>query len=150
MFTVRLPALARPPHADGHAAEPAESPPTGRRILIVDDNVDGAETLALLLRMQGNDVRTVHDGEAALRAAQTFRPEVVFLDIGLPGMDGYEVARALRAMPELAGVRLAALTGYGKDEDRYRAREAGFDVHLVKPVDPERLEQILAGEPAPA
>jgi len=114
---------------------------TGRRILVVDDNHDSAESLALLLELQGHDVRTAFTGPAAIETASAFRPEIVLLDIGLPGMDGYEVARRLRA--DLGRVRLIALTGYGRDEDRDRSREAGFDHHLVKPVDLEALKRML-------
>jgi two-component system CheB/CheR fusion protein len=111
---------------------------------VVDDSVDGSESLAMLLRLGGHAVRVVHDGAAALAAAQAERPDVVLLDIGLPGMDGYEVARRLRQTSGLNGVLLVALTGWGQDEDRRRSREAGFDHHLVKPVDPEGLLAVLA------
>src|SRR5207249_1563474 len=137
--------------------EVAEAGPNGRsvpspprRILVVDDTVDAAESLAKLLELTGHDVRTARDGPAALEAARIYRPEVVLLDIGLPGMDGYEVARRLRKQPATEHVRLVALTGYGQAEDRRRSREAGFDHHLVKPVDPAALEGLLTslGEPA--
>ncbi len=114
-----------------------------RKILVVDDNVDAADSLAVLLRHQGQDVRVAHDGPSALDAARTDPPEMVFLDIGLPGMDGYEVARRLRANPALAGAKLVALTGYGQEEDRRRSQEAGFDLHLVKPADPAAVEHLL-------
>jgi CheY-like chemotaxis protein len=104
--------------------------------------VDAAESLALVLRAAGHRVWTAHSGPAALQAAPEVRPEAVVLDIGLPGMDGYEVARRLRG--EASGPLLVALTGYGQDEDRRRSREAGFHHHLVKPVDPEELERLLA------
>lgn len=139
-FVVRLPAANRLPSAripgDSSMADGA-----GMRLLIVDDNVDTAHGLARLLTRRRYDVRLAHDGPAALEIAQTFSPAVVLLDIGLPGMDGYEVARRLRAEPRCAGALIIALSGYGQDEDRRLSREAGFDHHLVKPVD---LEQIYA------
>jgi len=110
----------------------------------VDDNVDGARTLALLLQLTGHEVATAHDGVAALEAARNWRPEIILLDIGLPGLDGYEVARQLRQDAELRDVLLFALTGYGCDNDRRRAWEAGFNAHLVKPVDMDELRTLLA------
>jgi CheY-like chemotaxis protein len=113
-------------------------------VLVVDDNQDAADSLALLVQVAGHEVRTAHDGPTALEVAKTFRPEVVLLDIGLPRMDGYEVARQLRKQPGLEKVVLAAVTGYGQEEDRRRTHEAGIDEHLVKPVDPTDLEKVLA------
>jgi CheY-like chemotaxis protein len=113
-------------------------------VLVVDDNADSAESLALLLTMKGHEVRTAHDGPAALAAAEAYRPEAVLLDIGLPGMDGHEVARRLRRLAGLDSIFLVALTGYGQEEDRRRAEQAGFDAHLVKPADPLALHQLLA------
>lgn len=120
-----------------------EAPAASRRILVVDDNLDSAESLALLLGLQGHEVRTAADGLEALEAARSFRPEIVFLDIGLPRMDGYEVARRMRAEPGLAGATLIAMTGYGREEDVRRALETGFDRHLVKPLDFAELETLL-------
>ncbi|HEY1376607.1 MAG TPA: response regulator, partial [Gemmataceae bacterium] len=145
-FIVRLPAL---PFQPGEPAAPpaaADKVPAAapRRVLIVDDNVDSAESLALLLGIGGHNVRTAADGPAALAAARDHRPDIVLLDIGLPRMDGYEVARRLRGEPDLPPVTLIAMTGYGQDEDRRKARDAGFDHHLVKPVDPEELARLLA------
>ncbi len=114
------------------------------RILIVDDNRDGAQGLALLLDLEGHDVRTAADGLEALEIAEKFRPNVVLLDIGMPGIDGYETARRLRATPWGQSVVLCAQTGWGQEDDKRRARAAGFDRHLVKPVDPEELNRILA------
>ncbi len=146
-FVIVLPALPPTRPAAPPAAEPAEAPsaapPPALRVLVVDDNVDAAESLATLLRLEGQDVRVAHDGPAALEAAPAYRPDVVFLDIGMPGMDGYEVARRLRREPGLEGVLLVALTGWGQDEDRRRSREAGFDEHLVKPVDPAAVATLL-------
>jgi CheY-like chemotaxis protein len=110
----------------------------------VDDNVDAAESLAMLLRLGRHDVRTAHDGPTALQVAEAFRPEVVLLDIGLPRMDGYEVARQLREREGMGKALLVALTGYGQDEDRRRSLEAGFDAHLTKPADPSVLQRLLA------
>ncbi len=113
------------------------------RVLIVDDNVDAARMAGLLLGLWGHDARTAHDGPAALAAAAAFRPDVVLLDIGLPGLNGYEVADRLRAVPGLAGVKLVAVTGYGQEEDRRRSEAAGFAGHLVKPVEPAALEAVV-------
>ena len=115
-------------------------------MLVVDDNVDAAETLADLLDLWGHPVRTVRDGAAALEQAGSFLPAVVLLDIGLPGIDGYEVAQRLRRDQGYCGL-LIALTGYGQDEDRRRSEEAGFDHHLTKPVDPEVLRALLTSPP---
>jgi CheY-like chemotaxis protein len=109
----------------------------------VDDNVDGLESLATLLELTGHVVETAADGPSALAAARVFNPDVVLMDIGLPGMNGYEVARRLRADPAFRETRLIALTGWGQDTDRERSREAGFDLHLVKPIDPAELGQVL-------
>ena len=115
------------------------------RILLCDDNVDGANTMALWLRIDGHEVRVVHNGPAALEAARAWPPEAVLLDIGLPGkMDGYETARRLRGDVGLTNVLIAAVTGHSHDEDRRQAQEAGFDLHLVKPVEPEVLQEVLA------
>jgi CheY-like chemotaxis protein len=112
-------------------------------VLVVDDNRDSAESLAHLLAIKGHEVRTAHDGPEALRILETYRPRLILLDLGLPGMSGYEVARRLRSSPGLRDVRLAALTGWGHADDRRRTREAGFDDHLVKPADPAEVEAIL-------
>lgn len=119
--------------------------PPGSRILVVDDSVDSAETLGELLKIWGHDVRLAHDGPAAVAAARDYRPEIVLLDIGLPGMDGFAVATELRK-EGTAGRMLVALTGYGEPQDKERARKAGFDHHLVKPIDPDRLQKLLAGK----
>ena len=116
---------------------------TARRVLVVDDNTDAANSIAFLLREAGHVVEIAHDGVKALQAARSLRPEFVFLDLGLPGMDGFEVARALRREPSLQAVRIIAVTGYGSETDRRRAEEAGIDQHLVKPADPAFLESLL-------
>ena len=120
--------------------------PSGLRVLVVDDSRDAAQSLALLLELMGHEVQMAHDGPAALAAAQAQRPDVVLLDIGLPHMDGYEVASRLRQQPESERVFLVAMTGFGQEEDRRRSQEAGFDCHLVKPVDPTYLRQIISLE----
>jgi signal transduction histidine kinase/ActR/RegA family two-component response regulator len=152
-FVVRLPAL--PPARAGRpeAVFKPGKPNPGRslRVLVVDDCVDAAESLAVLLNLWGHEVHVAHDGTAALEVAAACRPEVVLLDLGLPGMDGYEVARRLRARPGPCPL-LVALTGYARAGDRRRTREAGFHEHLAKPVDLEALEVLLAGSewrPAP-
>jgi CheY-like chemotaxis protein len=109
----------------------------------VDDNRDLAESLGMVLRLWGHDVKVVYDGPGALATAREYRPDVIFLDIGLPGLDGYEVARRLRGPLGFRDTRVVAITGYGREEDRRKAREAGFDVHLPKPVDPEDLHKLL-------
>jgi signal transduction histidine kinase len=118
--------------------------PIGRRILVADDNHDAADSLAMILERSGHDVRVVHDGRAALSVAETFRPDTVLLDIGMPELNGYDVARALRQKPWGAGMSLIALTGWGQDSDRQRAIDAGFDRHLTKPIDPDALQVILS------
>jgi PAS domain S-box-containing protein len=141
-FVVRLPALAAEKAAEESEADRAEKAGSPLRVLVVDDNVDAGESLALLLQLHGYDVGRAADGPEALEVARELRPDVALLDIGLPGMDGYEVGRRLREMDE--GVTLVATTGYGNEEDRRRSREAGFDHHLDKPIDHERLDAILA------
>jgi two-component system CheB/CheR fusion protein len=117
---------------------------TGRRVLVVDDNVDAAESLATLLAIDGHHVRVAYSGPEAVEVARVFAPDVVLLDLGLPGMDGCAVACALRADPTLRGACLIAVSGYGQEQDRRRSREAGFDHHLVKPVAPDVLRTLLA------
>ncbi len=142
-FIVRLP-LARVAEAAPHHDDAAsEAPLEGRRVLVVDDNGDAAESLALLLQSAGAEVHTALDGPAGLAAARRFLPHAVLLDLGMPGMDGFEVARRLRAEPGLAGLALVALTGWGQEEDRKRTRGSGFDHHLTKPVDVDRLMDIF-------
>ena len=125
--------------------EGTSSRPPGSRILVVDDSVDSAETLGELLKIWGHDVRMAHDGPGAVVAARDYRPEVILLDIGLPGMDGFAVAAELRK-EGIGGRLLVALTGYGEQKDRDRAAQAGFDHHLVKPIDPDSLQKLLAAK----
>jgi len=142
-FVVRLPLGASPtPQAAPPAAARSGAGPVFR-VLVVDDNVDQADSLAILLRAAGHEPKTVYSGMAALDTALAFRPDVAILDIGLPELDGYEVARQMRRHPELERVRLIALTGYGQGSDRRRSLAAGFDYHLVKPINPDELLGIL-------
>ena len=113
-------------------------------MLLADDNLDSAESLAALLRVLGHDVVAAYDGRGAIAAARRHRPDLILLDIGMPDMNGYDVARQLRAEPELDATTLIALTGYGSEDDRRRSRAAGFDGHLVKPIDFDELERLLA------
>jgi CheY-like chemotaxis protein len=145
-FTMRLPRAASLPVVP---ADPPLPPPSSRasgpvRVLVVDDNVDAAESLAELLRLSGYAVKTAPDGGAALGVVESFRPEVALLDLGLPGMDGFELARRLRERPVTQGALLVAVTGYGREEDVRLAHDAGFDHHLVKPVDLPALRELLA------
>jgi PAS domain S-box-containing protein len=144
-FEIRLPLIARPPARTPEAAS-ITSPP--RSVLVVDDNADAANTLAAMLNSMGHKARVAFSGKEALEQLQTFEPEVALLDIGLPAMNGYELAQRLRGNPKLKGVRLVALTGYGQTEDRQRALAEGFEEHLVKPVDLLALERILAASSA--
>jgi PAS domain S-box-containing protein len=160
-FVVRLPARVpaeKPAVSATFPGMPAmpEMPPMdtpfharGLRVLVVEDNVDAAESLAALLRLWGHDVRVVHDGLVAIDEARRQHPEVVLLDIGLPGLDGYEVAKRLRQDAELDGALLVAMTGYGQPDDRRRSREAGIHHHFVKPVEPFVLRTLLANLGAP-
>ena len=116
---------------------------TKRRLLVVDDNKDAAESMSMLLEMWGHEVAFAFDGPSALETAEQWQPEAVFLDIGLPGMDGYEVAERLRELPHAKDAVLIAITGYGQDDDRLRSVRAGIDHHLVKPVAPDALRSLL-------
>jgi DNA-binding response OmpR family regulator len=109
----------------------------------VDDNIDAADSIAALLTLSGHQVQTALDGNAAVRIALSFRPEFIFLDIGMPGLDGFAVAQRLRAEPGFDAVRIIAVTGYGTEQDRSRSLESGFDQHYLKPVDPKFLESLL-------
>ncbi len=143
-FVVRLPSvhyLAREP--DLIPAEEVAILTRVLRVLVVDDNADTADSLALIVELSGHIVRTVRDGLAAVRAADEYRPDVVLLDIGLPGLNGYEVATWIRQQESLKGIVLVAITGYGQGSDRELALKAGFDHHLVKPVDFAKIQTIL-------
>ena len=149
-FIVLLPALPAAQAPSGPAVVSRASAPAAaaRRVIVVDDNRDSADMLAALLAAFGHQARAVYDGHAALAAADEDPPDAMLLDIGLPGMSGYDVAQRIRASPRLRDVTLIAFTGYGQDEDRRRARTAGFDHHLVKPVDPDELEALIASVPS--
>jgi CheY-like chemotaxis protein len=145
-FVVRLPVLNESPARqteqprgdEGGAARPR------RRILVADDNRDAADSLAMILRLAGHEVHAAHDGREAVEAAAWFRPDVALLDIGMPKLNGYEACRRIREQPWGMNIVLVAITGWGQEEDKRRASEAGFDHHLTKPVDPAALEPLLA------
>jgi CheY-like chemotaxis protein len=118
-------------------------PAVARRIVVADDNEDSAQSFAMLLSFSGHEVRIVHDGTAALDALRDYRPDVAFLDIGMPGLTGYEVAQAVRAEPWGHEVTLVAVTGWGQPDDKLRAHSAGFDRHMVKPIDPDEVDRLL-------
>jgi CheY-like chemotaxis protein len=142
-FTVRLP-IAEGALAAASPTPPMVSTSRPRRVLIVEDNADARESLQLLLQLAGHEVETAPGGPSGLRKLQAFRPDVALIDLGLPGFDGYDLVRHVRRLPETQATRCIAVTGYGQAEDRRRALDAGFDVHLTKPVDPERLQRLLA------
>jgi CheY-like chemotaxis protein len=149
-FEVRLPLIA----ADGaiagrtiDAGVPATAARPAKRVLVVEDNEDSAEMLRMLLSMRSHEVEVAHDGPTALEAARRFEPQVIVCDIGLPHMNGYEVARQVRALRAIVRPTLIALSGYGQDEDRRRSSDAGFEHHLVKPVEPRALFALLDSLP---
>jgi CheY-like chemotaxis protein len=148
-FVLHLPvsgseSLVAPRRDEGSAPQS----PSRRRVLIADDNKDAADSLAMLLELSGHEVRVTHTGRGALSLAQAFRPDTSLLDIGMPDMSGYEVAEALRREPWGASIRLIALTGWGQDDDRRRAKRAGFDHHLTKPIDPDALDALISAPAA--
>jgi CheY-like chemotaxis protein len=144
LVMVRLP--ARTDQASSPASDERRTGRGGRRrrVLVVDDNSDAVTSLATLLELEGHDVRTAIDGHEGLRWFESFRPEIVFLDLGMPGLDGLHVARRIRARPNGERTVLVALTGWGQTEDRLRTREAGFDHHLVKPVNPSAVLDLVS------
>jgi two-component system CheB/CheR fusion protein len=146
-FTVRLPALPEQPPCQGPAAQAGDASPDlaapPRRVLVVDDNVDAANSLAQLLRLQGHQARVAYEGAQALTAITAETPELVILDLGMPTMDGFELARTLRSRPETKDVLMLALTGLAQEEDRRRCSEAGFDGHLLKPVELPALREFF-------
>jgi PAS domain S-box-containing protein len=143
-FIVRLPlALSAEEAPEEPSEQHAPQLSSRRRILVVDDNEDAADSLAMMLQMMGNEVRTAHDGLEGVELAATFRPDLVLLDIGMPRLNGYDACRRIREQPWGKNVLLVALTGWGQEEDKRRSHEAGFDTHLVKPVEPEALEKLL-------
>jgi CheY-like chemotaxis protein len=145
-FVVRLPTVESPGRALHSPAD--EEKPAGaaarRRILVADDNADSASSLALVLQMMGNDVRTARDGLEAVEVSQAFRPHAVLLDIGMPRLNGYDACRRMRQEAWGSNAVIVALTGWGQEEDKRQSQEAGFDYHLVKPVEPTALEKLLA------
>ena len=142
-FTVRLP-LVEEPVATLHEVPLPTAPPPGQRVLVVDDNSDAATSLALLLEMENCEVRTAADGEEALAQVEAFQPELIFMDLAMPRLDGVAATRRIRALPQCQRVRIVALTGWGQATDRQRTREAGMDHHLIKPVSLDDLRSVLA------
>jgi CheY-like chemotaxis protein len=132
-------------NANPMTAAAVKTTPKRFRILVVDDNHDSALSLAMMLSIMGHETRTAHDGESAVATAESFLPEVVLLDIGLPKLNGYEVAQRIREKDWGASMFLIAVTGWGQEEDRQRSSEVGLNVHMVKPVEPSALEKLLAG-----
>jgi signal transduction histidine kinase/ActR/RegA family two-component response regulator len=147
-FVVRLPISVETTRPASRAVVREPAPASGRRILIVDDNEDGADSLAMLLQLGGHETYIAHDGIEAVGAAERLRPDAVLLDIGLPKLNGYEVCRRIREQPWGKDLVLMAVTGWGQEEDRHRSRAAGFNTHIVKPVDPEAVMKLLASLPA--
>jgi CheY-like chemotaxis protein/nitrogen-specific signal transduction histidine kinase len=143
-FTVRLPMVVSASMKESMASQTVLPPSQTARVLIVDDNVDAADSIAMILRLSGHDVQVAYSGQSALETAAQYQPNIIFLDIGLPEIDGYEIARRLRQRPPSKDVWLIAMTGYGQDSDRQQSQEAGFDYHLVKPVNTQELEQLVA------
>jgi CheY-like chemotaxis protein len=147
-FVVHLPVADETHRPVAEAAVKAPGAAAGRRILIVDDSEDGAESLAMLLRFAGHETHKAHDGFEAIKAAERLRPDVVLLDIGLPGLNGFEACRRIRSEPWGKDLVMVALTGWGQEEDRQQSREAGFNAHMVKPVDHDVLLQFLDALPS--
>jgi CheY-like chemotaxis protein len=144
-FIVRLPRLTEPAPLASHPTSGKQGTSTlPQRVLVVDDNEDSASSLAMLLKFLGTEIKVANDGPSALEILPSYRPDIVLLDIGMPGMDGLAVARRIREQPEFDSTILIALTGWGQPEDRDRTREAGFDHHLVKPADIATLKSLLA------
>src|SRR5262249_45384264 len=145
-FTVRLPLVEAPSQPAGDAAAAENQPASGgatRRVLVVDDIADSADSLAMLVRLSGHDVKVVYNGPDAIAAVAEFRPEIVLLDIALRGMDGYEVAKQIRQQPASGNIAVVAVTGFSQERDRRMSSESGFTHYLTKPVDPELLRKLL-------
>ena len=143
-FTIRMPLAQAPARGEPRPQPAAVQSSAGKRVLIVDDNIDAAETLAMMLELLGQQTRQAHEGMGAIQAAQDFQPELIFMDIGLPGLSGHEVASKLRGELGMRDTFIVALSGYGTEEDRRKSMRAGFDSHVVKPLDPSALPEILA------
>jgi CheY-like chemotaxis protein len=148
-FIVRLPALVETVEPEPRPEPAAESLVSARRILVVDDNRDSATSLAMLLKLTGNDTRTAHDGIEAVEQAEAYQPDVILLDIGLPKLNGYDACRRIRAQSRGDAIHMVALTGWGQDDDRRKSQEAGFDDHLVKPVEYATLAKLLSDLQSP-
>jgi CheY-like chemotaxis protein len=149
-FVVRLPRVQElRPEIELGADDGFAGAAPRRRILVVDDNHDSALSLGMMLKIMGHEIRTAHDGLAAVDVAGQFRPDMILLDIGLPKLNGYEACRLIREEPWSRDIVIVALTGWGQDEDRRRSHEAGFDHHLVKPVDVAALKQLLSARRVP-
>ena len=150
-FIVRLPVLDSSSRPDSHLRDTqrksALTKPRSRRVLVIDDNPDAVETLSILLQLRHNDVLTAVDGLEAVEAAAAFQPDLILLDIGLPKLNGYDAARRIREQRQDNRLVIVAMTGWGQEEDKRKSKEAGFDQHLVKPVDPGLLEVLLASAP---
>lgn len=144
VFRLRLPLSAASPQSSADAEPPEEAPPLSLRVLVVDDNVDAADTLSILVQSAGAEVRTAYGGEDALDVGRTFQPDAVLLDVGMPGLDGYATCRQLRTEPWGRTAHVVAITGWGQPRDRQRALDAGFDAHLTKPADPCAIQRLLA------
>lgn len=148
VFTVKLPRAVQGDSTSRQKAavhsQPAAQAATGRRVLIVDDNIDAAETLAMMLDILGQETRQAHDGQAAVHAAAEYQPDIIFMDIGLPVISGHEAAQKIRKELGMGGVYMIALSGYGTEDDRKRSLAAGFNTHMVKPLDPSMLPGLLA------
>ncbi len=142
-FIVRLPLSEIPARGGAVETETTVPPPPGLRVLVVDDNHDASEVLSILLESMGFNAKAVNSGPAALAALPNYRPNVILMDIGMPGMNGYEVARHIRAQPQFNDIKLLALTGWGQEEDRRLSHNAGFDYHLTKPVDSTVLKDLI-------
>jgi CheY-like chemotaxis protein len=142
-FLVRLPVVLSANEIATTADDSGAAPAHALKVLVVDDNIDAAQSIAMVLQTMGHTTRLAHDGEAALVCAREFVPDVVLLDIGLPIADGYQIAKWMREDPLLSNVMLIALTGYGQDADKHRSEQAGFNYHLVKPVDLAKIEDLL-------
>jgi CheY-like chemotaxis protein len=141
---VEIPRSLSPLRLEATAAFTPGDVPASVRVLVVDDNHDAADSLSMMLRQMGLEARTAHDGASALRLCEAFHPHLVLLDIGMPGMNGYEVARAIRSLKVCGDPLIAAVTGWGQESDKARAREAGFDQHFTKPISEQALHLLLA------
>lgn len=144
-FVVRLPELTQTPETPNEPTASESPATTSRRILVVDDNRDAAKTMAMLLKITGNEIRIAYDGLEALETANQFQPDIILLDIGLPKLNGYEVASKIRDESWGKNMIIVALTGWGQPDDRGRSAEIGFNAHMVKPVDYDELVKLLAG-----